>query len=143
MNRPPDEAPIRVGIGLVGREGRYLVRQRPSIPGSPMPGYWEFPGGKCENDETPEQATLRECTEEIGTTVVVGPRRRVVRHRYPHGFVELHYFDCHLADPTAQPAPGSGFRWVACSELLQLRFPDANEPVVRDLACEASSPQNA
>src|SRR5690348_6485870 len=85
---------IRVGIGLVGRSGSYLVRQRPPKAGSPMPGYWEFPGGKCEEGESPEEATRRECREELGVAIVVGRRRRRVVHQYPHGLVELHYFDC-------------------------------------------------
>ncbi|MBX6313459.1 MAG: (deoxy)nucleoside triphosphate pyrophosphohydrolase [Isosphaeraceae bacterium] len=125
---------IRVGIGLVGREGRYLIRRRPPLPGSPMPGYWEFPGGKCEPGESPEGATRRECEEELGIPIIVGPRRRVTVHQYPHGLVELHYFDCALADPTAEPAPESGFRWVAAQDLPDYQFPEANEPVLRELA---------
>ena len=49
----------RVGIGLIGRAGRYLIRQRPALPSSPMPGFWEFPGGKCNPGESPEQAAVR------------------------------------------------------------------------------------
>jgi 8-oxo-dGTP diphosphatase len=128
---------IRVGIGLIGRCGHYLIRQRPPRPGSPMPGYWEFPGGKCEPDEPPEEATRRECAEEVGVAVVVGARRRVTVHRYPHGLVELHYFDCDTADPSAEPDPASGFRWVAAVELPSYQFPEANEPVVRELAAAA------
>ena len=53
MSEPDDERPIRVGIGLISRGGRYLVRQRPA--GQIMAGYWEFPGGKCE----PESRGMR------------------------------------------------------------------------------------
>ncbi len=126
--------PIRVGIGLVCREGRYLIRQRPEVPGSPMPGYWEFPGGKCEGDETPEEAARRECWEEAGMRVVAGSARRVIKHEYPHGLVELHYIDCEPEDCRDGPRDGSGFRWVLAAELPRYRFPEANEPILRELA---------
>lgn len=129
---------IRVGIGLIGRRGRYLVRRRPELPGSPMPGVWEFPGGKCEPGESPEAATRRECGEELGVAVVVKTLRRVVDHRYPHGHVLLHFFDCELADPGAEPAAGTGFEWVAAPELRARAFPGANEPILEELAREAS-----
>jgi mutator protein MutT len=130
-----DERPTRVGIGLVGRGGRYLIRQRP--PGTAMAGYWEFPGGKCEPGETPEQATLRECREETGLDVHLGPLRRVVVHRYPHAWVELSYFDCTTADPRAEPALETGFRWVHAARLPNLPFPDANGPILEELAKSA------
>ena len=55
-------------------------------------------------------------------------------HQYPHGRVELHYYDCVTEDPGAEPEAGSGFRWVAAADLPALRFPEANEPVLADLA---------
>ncbi len=64
-----DGPPIAVGIGLIARSGRYLVRQRPD--GTAMAGYWEFPGGKCEPGEPPEAAVVRECREETGLDVRV------------------------------------------------------------------------
>jgi 8-oxo-dGTP diphosphatase len=126
--------PILVGIALVERDGRYLIRQRPPVPGSPMPGYWEFPGGKCEGGETPGEAAVRECGEETGMRVRLESRRRVVEHEYPHGRVELHYFDCRPDDPDADPDASSGFLWVPATDLPGLRFPEANEPILGDLA---------
>lgn len=130
----------RVGIGLVGRAGRYLIRRRPPLPGSPMPGYWEFPGGKCDPGESPADAAARECREETGMSVVIRGRRAVITHVYPHGHVELHYFDCEPGDPDIEPDPGSGFCWVPARELLAYRFPEANEAIVAELASEATGP---
>ncbi|MEW4566423.1 (deoxy)nucleoside triphosphate pyrophosphohydrolase [Tautonia sp. JC769] len=134
MATSQDGDPIRVGIGLIRRGGAYLIRRRPPLPGSPMPGVWEFPGGKCEPGESPGQAAARECEEETGLTVILGTCRRVVSHRYPHGFVELHYFDAEAADPSADPSADSGFRWVPVEELPGLTFPEANGPILDDLA---------
>ena len=130
----------RVGIGLIARDGHYLIRRRPPLPGSPMPGVWEFPGGKCEPGESPEQAAARECREETGIRVEVGPRRRVVTHRYPHGLVELHYFDARPADPVAEPDPDSGFVWMPAAALPALTFPEANAPILDALATAESDP---
>lgn len=131
--------PICVGIGLIGRDGSYLIRRRPPLPGSPMPGVWEFPGGKCEEGESPEEATRRECREETGLSVRVLSLRRRVDHHYPHGEVSLHYFDCEAELPDARPRPGSGFGWVEASVLPNLTFPEANEPILRELAEESRS----
>jgi 8-oxo-dGTP diphosphatase len=128
------QQPTRVAIAIVGRAGSYLVRQRPAVPGSPMPGRWEFPGGKCEASETPEKAVLRECLEETGLVVRILGLRRVIRHTYPHGFVELYYFDCDLVEPAREPPRSSGFGWVAAVELPALDFPEANGPILDELA---------
>lgn len=65
--------------------------------------------------------------------VVVGPLRRVTTHRYPHGLVELFFYDCTTEDSAAEPAEDSGFQWVPASRLGSLRFPEANETVLEDL----------
>ena len=126
-----DEQPIRVGIGLIGRLGSYLIRRRPE--GSAMAGYWEFPGGKCEPGEAPSDATARECREEVGVDVQVGELVHRIVHRYPHGLVDLHYYRC---TTEAEPAVNSGFLWIAAKELLSYRFPESNDEVVAALARE-------
>jgi mutator protein MutT len=127
---------IPVAIGIIGRAGRFLIRQRPPLPGSPMPGVWEFPGGKCHAGETPGQCVLREVLEEVGVEVRVVRLRCVVRHLYPHGDVELHFFDCVTLNATAEPAAGSGFRWATASELPRLEFPGANDVIIAELVAE-------
>jgi mutator protein MutT len=136
LNATDLERPIRVGIGLIERDGSYLIRQR--LAGQAMAGYWEFPGGKCEAGESPEQATARECFEEIGVEVTVGSLVRRFIHRYPHGLVELHYYRCWIPEARAEVSPESGFRWVAAGELLRYRFPEANDAVIEALALEAA-----
>ncbi|AMV40097.1 (deoxy)nucleoside triphosphate pyrophosphohydrolase [Planctomyces sp. SH-PL62] len=123
-----------VGIGIVRGGGRFLIRERP--PGTVYAGYWEFPGGKVEPGETPEQTTVRECLEETGLVVVATSLRAVIEHVYPHGRVRLHFFDCAPADPSAQPDPEHGCRWVPADELSRYRFPEANEPILAQLVVE-------
>lgn len=130
--------PVRVSIGLVERAGRFLIRRRPAAPGSPMPGLWEFPGGKCEANESTEDAVIRECLEESGLRVRVVNLRRSFSYHYPHSFVELNYFDCVPEDPTLEPSAESGFVWIRASELPNREFPSANEPILQELAVEYS-----
>lgn len=130
---PPAKS-TAVGIGLIERDGCYLIRQRP--PGTVYAGYWEFPGGKCEPGEIPAETTARECREETGLDVVVATLRRVATHHYPHGLVTLFFYDCTAADATAEPDQSSGFCWVDARELTRLRFPEANEAVLEELARE-------
>jgi 8-oxo-dGTP diphosphatase len=124
--------PIDVGIGLIRRGDRFLIRRRPE--GTVYAGYWEFPGGKCEPGETPEQTTIRECLEETGVHVVVETLRRVIEHHYPHGHVRLFFFDCEPVDARSEPSAESGCRWVSAGELPGLRFPEANEEILEELA---------
>jgi mutator protein MutT len=127
----PDTRPTCVGIGLIRRGESYLIRQRPEQ--TVYAGYWEFPGGKCETGETPSETTARECLEETGLVVVVGRLRRVIEHRYAHGHVRLHFFDCEPADALAEPDSGSGCCWVPATLLPSLRFPEANELILAEL----------
>lgn len=129
------ERPVQVGIGLVSRASSYLVRQRP--PGGPMPGYWEFPGGKCEPGESPRDAALRECREELGLAVRILRLRRAVDYRYPHAWVTMSFFDCVLDDSAAEPAGATGFQWVHALELPSLRFPGANDAILDELVRES------
>jgi mutator protein MutT len=128
---------VRVGIGLVNRQGYFLVRRRP--PGKALAGFWEFPGGKCQPGEEPAEAASRECSEELGMSVVVDGLRGQVLHDYPHASVELSFFDCHLEDPSRQPGPATDFQWVAGEELAALDFPEANAAIIQALARDAVS----
>ena len=139
----PKPVPTRIGIGLIGRGGSFLIRRRPAVPGSPMPGVWEFPGGKLEPGETPQQATARECREETGLAVIIDRLDRRNVFDYPHGLVELHYYHARPLDPAAEPDAATGFRWVRASELPAYTFPPANDELIADLAAGRADPGSA
>ncbi len=121
--------PKRIGIAIVEHDGCYLVGTRG--PDSPLPGYAEFPGGKCELGETAEACAIRETQEETGLPVEVGRLMLRREYTYPHATVDLHFFLCHPLDVAAIRESHQGFRWVPAGELSSLKFPEANEPVIQ------------
>ena len=124
--------PKRIGIAVVEYAGCYLIGTRG--PDGPLPGYAEFPGGKCLPDESPEDCAVRECQEESQLAVTV--ERLLLRreHTYAHATVDLHFFLCHAALDAAVQDEHNGFRWVPASTLPQLNFPEANAFVVKLLS---------
>ena len=123
---------VRIGIAVVESAGRILVGER--SPDSPLPGLAEFPGGKCESDETPRACAVRECQEETGLIVIPQEQIATIEHSYPHGDVELHFWRCGLSPELPDMAtPVSPFRWIQFEELASLQFPDANRSVLDQL----------
>jgi mutator protein MutT len=119
----------RIGIAVVESAGSYLVGLR--APGTALAGMSEFPGGKCEADETPQACAVRECLEETGLAVIPRLQLGTVPWDYPHGAVELHFWLCSPAhDLPPQLSPTPPFRWVPAGELQALTFPPANQQVL-------------
>lgn len=125
-----------IAIGLIWKDGRLVVGKRG--PDCPLAGYDEFPGGKCDDGETPEAAVVREIREETGLDVRIRGLRLRTSHDYQHGSLELHFFDCECADDNPnEPALLPPFRWVDLAEVLTLQFPEANAELLKLLANEA------
>jgi 8-oxo-dGTP diphosphatase len=119
---------IVVAAAVIEREDTFLLTRR--LKGTHLEGTWEFPGGKCEPEETPEACLVREIREELAVEVVLGALILVTRHAYPERTVELHFFH---ADVSGEPAPqlGQQMRWVPRAELGTLEFPEADEQLIR------------
>jgi 8-oxo-dGTP diphosphatase len=124
---------VRVVAAVVRREGLILVTRR--LPGGPLGGLWEFPGGKVEAGESEPDALAREIREELGCDVRV--ERELFRHDhdYPHVHVELVFYACTLA-PGAMPRclAVAEIAWVAPEELERREFCPADVPVLGRVA---------
>jgi mutator protein MutT len=121
---------VRIAIAVIEHRGRFLIGRRPS--GLPLAGLWEFPGGKIEPGETPQAAAARECLEETGFEVEVGPPYDEVSQRYEHGAVRLCFFACRpIGEVNSVP---ERFRWVEPRELANYAFPAANARLIERLA---------
>ncbi|MDA7979134.1 MAG: NUDIX domain-containing protein [Pirellulales bacterium] len=125
-----DASISQVGIGIVRCQRKYLVgvRARETILG----GFAEFPGGKCDPGEPIEDTVIRECLEETGLNVDVQRLLACTRHTYEHGELELSFFLCAPASGQCESPQGS-FRWVEKCDLATMRFPPANDVVLRML----------
>lgn len=101
---------VRVAAAVVYRSnGDVLLAQRPA--GKPYAGYWEFPGGKLENDETPRAALVRELAEELAIVVRRAAPWLVQEFRYPHAHVELHFFRVFAWEGELAGRDGQAFAW--------------------------------
>ena len=119
-----------VAAALIDADGRVLVQQRP--PGQALAGLWEFPGGKVEPGEGPEDALVRELEEELAITVPC-------HCLFPAAFASAPVGDRHLllllyicrkwvGVPRALAA--SGLKWVRPVELHGLAMPPADTPLI-------------
>jgi 8-oxo-dGTP diphosphatase len=116
-----------IAIAVVEQDDRFLVGLRAAD--QPLGGLWEFPGGRLEPGETPEEAAVRECREEAGIDIEVVKRLGRWTHDYPHAQVDLHFFTCRPVAP--QREVQEPFRWVHRNELLRLQMPPANRPLLQ------------
>ena len=124
-----------VTAAVIEIDGRFLVTRRQK--GVHLEGFWEFPGGKCDRDETLEVCLVRELMEELDVASRVGQELFTTTHVYPERSVELHFFRCELmGEPSAQL--GQDLRWVRREELSALEFPPADAELIRILTQTAA-----
>lgn len=125
--------PTTIAVAVVLAAGRVLVGRR-SDTAADAAGQDEFPGGKVEAGETTLTAAARECLEETGVAVAVGPPIHVTATESSRGPIRIHF---HLARPIdASAAPHPPFTWMPIGDLAGCRFPPANAAVVRRLLAD-------
>jgi 8-oxo-dGTP diphosphatase len=119
-----------VAAAVIERDGRYLVTRRQK--GVHLAGFWEFPGGKCEDGESVRAGMIRELREELAVEAIVGDEILRTSHYYDDRHVELHFLRCELLGQPV-PALGQEMRWVSRAELTTLEFPPADVELIRRL----------
>ena len=123
-----------VAIAVVEHENKFLVGKRAEHV--PLGGLWEFPGGKMEEDESPERAAERECLEETGLQVIATRCLVVNLQQYEYGQIKLYFYACHLKivdSNTITHDATPPYHWVSRQELGGLEFPVGNQPVLEQL----------
>jgi 8-oxo-dGTP diphosphatase len=131
--KPAGPALRFVAAGLLVRSGEVLICQR--RPDQPMALQWEFPGGKIEAGESPEQALARELHEELGIKASIGQRVTHIRHNYRHGgAVDLQFFAVHAFEGELENKIFAQLKWVRLEDLPSYDFLAADRGLIRDLA---------
>jgi 8-oxo-dGTP diphosphatase len=118
---------------LVDADGRVLLAQRPQ--GKPMAGLWEFPGGKVESGERPEETLIRELEEELGIVVrepCLAPLT-FASHAYPDFHLLMPLYVCRRWEGTVTPREGQALAWVRPNRLRDYEMPPADVPLVSHL----------
>jgi 8-oxo-dGTP diphosphatase len=119
-----------VAVALVDTDGRVLVAQRPE--GKALAGLWEFPGGKVEPGERPEQALIRELDEELGITVedaCLAPLT-FASHAYPDMHLLMPLYICRRWTGFVHSREGQALRWLRAKELRDIPMPPADAPLI-------------
>ena len=117
-------------VALIDQDGRILIAKRPN--GKSMAGLWEFPGGKVELGETPEQALVRELSEELGIKTwnsCLAPLT-FASHAYEDFHLLMPLFVCRKWEGIVIPKEEQELKWVYSSELKNYPMPPADKPLI-------------
>jgi 8-oxo-dGTP diphosphatase len=118
---------------LIDADGRVLIAQRPE--GKSMAGLWEFPGGKVDPGERPEDALIRELKEELGIVVkeaCLAPLT-FASHTYEDFHLLMPLYVCRRWEGTVTPHEGQKFAWVRPNRLRDYPMPPADIPLISHL----------
>lgn len=121
---------IRVAAAVIRDGDRFFATARGY---GEFKGWWEFPGGKLEPGETPQQALVREICEELGVTIEVGARVDTVEYDYPAFHLSMDCFLCTVTRGEIELREALAARWLPLSALDEVRWLPADEAVVRKL----------
>ena len=123
---------LQVVAAIICKDNRIFATQRGY---GEFRGQWEFPGGKIEKGETPQEAAKRELEEEFHDEVKIGPQLgETVSYEYDFGIVELTVFFAKLLTHNFDLVAHSKVEWLSADQVANLKWAPADAPLVKELA---------
>jgi mutator protein MutT len=135
---------FEIAVALIWHAGKVLVARRRD-DAEHLPGMWEFPGGKCAENESPGDCAVRETREETGVEIEIVSEREKIEHEYSAQGeasarrVTIHPFDATIVSGEPRPIGCAEVFWLAPDELIAEKFPTANAGLIAELKSSASS----
>ena len=126
----PKKLLVVAACALVDADNRVLVAERPA--GKPLAGLWEFPGGKVELGEAPEDTLVRELAEELGITTqsaCLAPLT-FASHPYERFHLLMPLYVCRRFEGIPRPLENQRLKWVRARALRDLAMPPADAPLI-------------
>ena len=121
---------IEVAAAVIVRDGRIFATQRGY---GEYKDWWEFPGGKIEPGETPQQALVREIREELAAGIAVGSLVRTVEWDYPGFHLTMHCYWCTLDSAEPRLLEHEAARWLSRDELAAVSWLPADREIIEDI----------
>lgn len=130
MTVEPRRLLLVAACALVDTDGRILLAQRPE--GKSLAGLWEFPGGKVEAGETPEETLVRELEEELGivTKIPCLAPLTFASHTYESFHLLMPLYICRRYEGIPVGREGQAIKWVRSRDLRSYAMPPADEPLI-------------
>lgn len=121
-----------VTCAIIIQNHKVLITQRPLHKS--QGGKWEFPGGKVQNGETPEECIVREIMEELDLSIKVEHRLETVNHSYPDLTIELLPLVCRISDGSLTLHEHMAFLWVPIAQLTDTDLCEADRKIISQLS---------
>ncbi len=122
---------IEVAAAIIVRDGKAFATQRGY---GEWKGWWEFPGGKIEVGESPEEALVREVREELDAEIEVGDLLDVVEWDYPDFHLKMHCFICSLLSDSLRLNEHESAAWLTSGTLRSVKWLPADEVLLDKIA---------
>lgn len=123
---------INVVAAAIEKDGKFFCAQRPE--GKSLGGFWEFPGGKLEKGESPEQALIREIKEELNSEIQIISYINEASYDYDFGTVVMKTYHAELISGNLELLEHQNSTWLAPHELSTINWAPVDRPAVRLLS---------